>query len=157
MQANKLTRFDLHKHYLAIRRRMNANAVIVTEVMRSVQIPKEEAPKPEPIRVNAHKVIITSPSVREIVFITSRIMNVTPWDIMGKRRDRNVIDARHMAIYCAREVTNFSYPQLGRAFGGLDHSTVIHAARRISEIIKESHEMRAIAEAVIEEFNDDSL
>jgi len=154
MEANKVTKFDLHRHYVAVRRRMNANAVSVTELLQAVERPKED-PKPVPIRVDAHRIHIPSPSVREVVFIVGRMMNVSPWDIISKRRTAHVINARHMAIYVTKEVTNFSYPQIGKAFGGLDHSTCIHAVRRMQEMVATMPEIRAIAEAAITEFNDD--
>jgi len=157
MEANKVTKFDLHRHYVEVRRRMNANAVTVTELLHAVEQPKEEEAKPVPIRVNAHRIHIPSPSVREIVFIVGRMMNVSPWDIISKRRNAAVINARHMAIYCTKEVTNFSYPKIGKAFGGLDHTTCMHACKRMAEMVSTMPEIRAIAEAAIAEFNDDSV
>jgi len=62
-----------------------------------------------------------------------------------------------MAIYCTKEVTNFSYPQIGKAFGGLDHTTCMHACKRMQEMVSTMPEMRAIAQAAIAEFNDDSV
>lgn len=55
-------------------------------------------------------------------------------DLEGENRDKRVAQARQIAIYLARELTRSSFPQIGKEFGGRDHSTVIHAYRRVKEL-----------------------
>lgn len=52
-------------------------------------------------------------------------------DIRSERRDAPTVWARHVAMWLARETTCYSLPRLGRLFGARDHSTVLHAVRRI--------------------------
>jgi len=58
-------------------------------------------------------------------------------DLLSKRRSRSVARPRQLAMALSRELTNHSLPEIGEAFGGRDHTTVIHACRKISEL-KES-------------------
>ncbi len=55
-------------------------------------------------------------------------------DILSRRRNRTIARPRQMAMYLAKELTKHSYPEIGEAFGGRDHSTVIHACRKIAEL-----------------------
>ncbi len=58
-------------------------------------------------------------------------------DLLSKRRSRSVARPRQLAMALARELTNQSLPEIGEAFGGRDHTTVMHACRKINEL-KES-------------------
>ncbi len=55
-------------------------------------------------------------------------------DITGERRTRSIVRPRQIAMSLAKELTNHSLPEIGEAFGGRDHSTVIHACRKIEEL-----------------------
>ena len=55
-------------------------------------------------------------------------------DLLSKRRSRSVARPRQVAMALAKELTNHSLPEIGDAFGGRDHTTVIHACRRIREL-----------------------
>jgi chromosomal replication initiator protein len=55
-------------------------------------------------------------------------------DLLSKRRSRSVARPRQIAMALAKELTNHSLPEIGDAFGGRDHTTVIHACRRIKEL-----------------------
>jgi chromosomal replication initiator protein len=54
-------------------------------------------------------------------------------DLLSKRRSRSVARPRQMAMALAKELTNHSLPEIGDAFGGRDHTTVLHACRVINE------------------------
>ncbi len=54
-------------------------------------------------------------------------------DLLSKRRSRSVARPRQMAMALAKELTNHSLPEIGDAFGGRDHTTVLHACRVIAE------------------------
>ena len=56
-------------------------------------------------------------------------------DIIGQRRHRPLVTARQIAMYVFRELTELSYPAIAREFGGRDHTTVIHAVDKISELM----------------------
>ena len=59
-------------------------------------------------------------------------------DLLSKRRNRSVTRPRQIAMALAKELTNHSLPEIGDAFGGRDHTTVIHACRVVEEL-KKSH------------------
>ena len=53
-------------------------------------------------------------------------------ELRGRRRFRRVSRARAIALYLARELTGASYPEIGQRFGGMDHTSVIYAHRRVA-------------------------
>ena len=55
-------------------------------------------------------------------------------DLLSKRRSRSVARPRQVAMTLSKELTNHSLPEIGDAFGGRDHSTVIHANKKIAEL-----------------------
>jgi chromosomal replication initiator protein len=55
-------------------------------------------------------------------------------DMFSKKRTRNIVRPRQMAMYLAKELTDLSLPEIGQAFGGRDHTTVLHACRKIEEL-----------------------
>lgn len=57
-------------------------------------------------------------------------------DLLSKRRSRSIARPRQMAMALAKELTNHSLPEIGDHFGGRDHTTVIHACRKIKELIQ---------------------
>ena len=61
-------------------------------------------------------------------------------DLLSKRRSRSVARPRQMAMALAKELTNHSLPEIGDAFGGRDHTTVLHACRKIEQLREESHD-----------------
>ena len=63
-------------------------------------------------------------------------------DILSKRRSRSVARPRQMAMALAKELTNHSLPEIGDAFGGRDHTTVLHACRKIVQLREESHDIK---------------
>jgi chromosomal replication initiator protein len=63
-------------------------------------------------------------------------------DILSKRRSRSVARPRQVAMALAKELTNHSLPELGNLFGGRDHTTVLHACRKIEQLREESHDIK---------------
>ena len=63
-------------------------------------------------------------------------------DILSKRRSRSVARPRQMAMALSKELTNHSLPELGNQFGGRDHTTVLHACRKIEQLREESHDIK---------------
>jgi len=73
-------------------------------------------------------------SVDNIQKITADYYNIKLSDILSKRRSRSVARPRQMAMFLAKELTNYSLPEIGESFGGRDHTTVIHACKKINEL-----------------------
>lgn len=63
-------------------------------------------------------------------------------DILSKRRSRSVARPRQVAMALAKEITNHSLPEIGDAFGGRDHTTVLHACRKIAELSETDADIR---------------
>ncbi|MBY8309503.1 chromosomal replication initiator protein DnaA [Vibrio fluvialis] len=63
-------------------------------------------------------------------------------DLLSKRRSRSVARPRQLAMALSKELTNHSLPEIGDAFGGRDHTTVLHACRKIEQLREESHDIK---------------
>ena len=61
-------------------------------------------------------------------------------DLLSKRRSRSIARPRQMAMALAKELTNHSLPEIGDHFGGRDHTTVIHACRKVKELVLEGND-----------------
>jgi len=68
---------------------------------------------------------------------TADYFKVTIEDLCGPARGRAVVNARQVAMYLCRELTELSLPKIGQAFGGRDHTTVMHANRKVREQLTE--------------------
>jgi chromosomal replication initiator protein len=55
-------------------------------------------------------------------------------DLLSKKRNRSLARPRQLAMALAKELTNHSLPEIGDAFGGRDHTTVLHACRKVEEL-----------------------
>ncbi|UDG81107.1 Chromosomal replication initiator protein DnaA [Candidatus Hartigia pinicola] len=63
-------------------------------------------------------------------------------DLLSKRRSRSIARPRQMAMAIAKELTNHSLPEIGNAFGSRDHTTVLHACRKIEKLREENHDIK---------------
>jgi chromosomal replication initiator protein len=82
-----------------------------------------------------------------ILDATADMFGLSIEDLRGKSRSRPLVTARQIAMYVLREMTDFSYPAIGREFGDRDHTTVMHAVTKISKLMAER---RAIYDQVTE-------
>jgi chromosomal replication initiator protein len=81
---------------------------------------------------------------------TAQMFGWTIDDLCSKSRRRPLVTARQIGMYVFRELTDYSYPQIAREFGGRDHTTVMHAVEKITNLIAER---RQIYEQVTELIN----
>jgi len=72
-----------------------------------------------------------------IMMQTAAYFGVTVDDLCGSSRSRVLVTARQIAMYLCRELTDLSLPKIGQAFGGRDHTTVMHADRKIRQLMAE--------------------
>jgi chromosomal replication initiator protein len=79
-------------------------------------------------------------TVSGIIEAVARAHNLRSADITGSRRTRSLTGPRHIAMYLARKHTTLSFPELGREFGGRDHSTVQHGYRKVKRAIEDQHD-----------------
>jgi len=83
----------------------------------------------------------------QIIAATADYFNLTVEELNSKSRTRTLVTARQIAMYLLRELTDMSLPRIGAELGGRDHTTVIHAERKIRELMAER---RAIFNQVTE-------
>ena len=72
--------------------------------------------------------------IEDIQKIVARQFNVSRNDLLSNRRTRVIVRPRQVAMYLAKVMTPRSLPEIGRRFGGRDHTTVLHAVRKIEDI-----------------------
>ena len=77
-------------------------------------------------------------TVDRIIALVSEHFGITSADIKGSRRTRAISEPRQLAMFLARKHTEHSYPELGRKFGGKDHTTVLAACRKLEKLLKEN-------------------
>ncbi|MEQ4300566.1 chromosomal replication initiator protein DnaA [Plantactinospora sp. B6F1] len=73
----------------------------------------------------------------QIMISTADYFGVSLEDLRGQSRSRVLVNARQVAMYLCRELTDLSLPRIGQAFGGRDHTTVMHADRKIRQQMAE--------------------
>ena len=75
--------------------------------------------------------LVTMSNIQKVV---AEYYKIKVSDLLSKRRNRSVARPRQMAMALSKELTNHSLPEIGDAFGGRDHTTVLHACRKIKEL-----------------------
>jgi len=88
-------------------------------------------------------------NAQSIIEAVARYFDLKPEEFKSKKRNRDVSFPRQIAMYLCRELTDMSLPKIGDAFGGRDHTTVLHACERIVESIKNDSETRRAVEELI--------
>lgn len=78
----------------------------------------------------------------EIQRKVSEHFNIRLSEMVGPRRHRSIARPRQIAMYLSKELTNKSYPEIGRSFGGRDHTTVMHGIKQISKLQEMDEDMR---------------
>jgi chromosomal replication initiator protein len=73
--------------------------------------------------------------IEDIQRVVARQYNVSRSDLLSSRRTANVVRPRQVAMYLAKTLTLRSLPEIGRRFGGRDHTTVLHAVRKIEALV----------------------
>jgi chromosomal replication initiator protein len=92
-------------------------------------------------------------TIDDIVKIISKELNIKPSDIKSKKRTKNVVNARRIAIYLARNLTPNSMPQIAVYFGMKDHTAISHAMKKINEIIESDENFKVILEELSNKIN----
>lgn len=82
-------------------------------------------------------------TIARIQSVVAEYFQLRPEDLRAKRRTRAVAEARQIAMYLARELTDASLPKIGDEFGGRDHTTVLHGCEKIAASLQTDPELRA--------------
>lgn len=92
--------------------------------------------------------------IEDIQKIVARQFNVSKNDLLSNRRTRVIVRPRQIAMYLAKIMTPRSLPEIGRRFGGRDHTTVLHAVRKIESMTTEdqklAHEIELLKRLILE-------
>jgi len=83
-----------------------------------------------------------SVNVESIQNIVASYFNLNIQEMLSPRRSRSLARPRQIAMYLAKQHTTNSLPDIGRKFSNRDHTTVIHAVKKIDELIKKDNEIR---------------
>ena len=102
-----------------------------------------------PITIDTVHEVLTDPlrassvqiSIDAIQREVARYYNIRQTEMHSNRRSRNIVRPRQIAMYLAKNLTNCSYPQIGSRFGDRDHTTVMHAVRKIEDMMLEDRQM----------------
>jgi chromosomal replication initiator protein len=81
-------------------------------------------------------------SIDNIQRVVADYYKIKVSDLLSKRRSRSVARPRQVAMSLSKELTNHSLPEIGDAFGGRDHTTVLHACRKIKELRESDADIR---------------
>ncbi len=80
-------------------------------------------------------------SIEDIQRKVAEHYNIKLADLVGQKRVRTIARPRQVAMYLAKQMTTRSLPEIGRRFGGRDHTTIMHGVRKIEELCAEDHGM----------------
>jgi len=80
------------------------------------------------------------PTAGDIIEYTANYFNLTPEDIKGKDRQANIALARHTAMYLVKKITNLTPKEIGKEFGGMDRTSVMHGDEKVKMKIAEDKE-----------------
>jgi len=94
------------------------------------------------------KKVITMEDIQDVV---ARRFQVKISELKSKRKTKTVVHPRQIAMYLSRELTDASFPEIGREFGGKDHTTIIHACRQIEKAIKRDDGLRTTVDSLKDE------
>jgi len=72
-------------------------------------------------------------SIEDITKVVCSQLNVKLPEIKSNKKNKNIVEARQVAMFLAREMTNASFPDIGEKIGGRDHSTVIYSFNKIKK------------------------
>ena len=123
-----------------IARRIQANIRELEGALRRVIVTTQFSKRPITIEstkdalkdmISAHAKMITLDNIQRTV---AKYYNVKIQDLTGSRRTRSIARPRQIAMALAKELTSHSLPEIGESFGGRDHTTVLHAVRKIEEL-----------------------
>jgi len=102
--------------------------------------------------IHEQKKIITIDNIQRMV---SERFQVKIVELKSKRRTKNLVYPRQIGMYLSRQLTNLSFPEIGKSFGGKDHSTVIHACKHIEKEKKENFNLRTTLESLAQHLKEE--
>jgi len=83
--------------------------------------------------------------------------NLEMSELVSKKRNKQVVFPRQVAMFLCRKITDASFPQIGDQFGGRDHTTVIHAVEKIEKEVNDNSELAATLDELSQRLNSNHL
>lgn len=93
-------------------------------------------------------------TVEKIIDEVARTFGITGDDIRSSKRNSNISNARQIAIYAVREITDLSMNLIGEEFGGRDHSTIVYAIKQIEKNMAKDPKLKSTVEDIIKNIRD---
>jgi chromosomal replication initiator protein len=91
--------------------------------------------------------------IDDIIRKVAETFKVSSYDIKSKKRNASISRARNIAMYLCRELTSASTTEIGLSFGGKDHTTIIHACKKINDCMKEDELLRSTIESIVKDLS----
>lgn len=110
------------------------------------------------LATEALKDIISNRATKQVTIeliqeIVANYFNLKVEDFKSSRRTKNIAYPRQIAMYLSRKLTDMSLPKIGEEFGGRDHTTVIHAYEKISEMVSKDDNLKSTIEILTKKIN----
>ena len=117
--------------------------IIAHSVLQHIEITEESVNRILEDIIEKKPPIISIDSIQKNV---AKYFNIPQIELKSKKRNRSILLPRHIAMYLSRRLTKVSLPDIGRDFGGKDHTTIIHACNKIEKEIKKDENLKKIIE-----------
>ncbi|MDX8412565.1 MAG: chromosomal replication initiator protein DnaA [Mariprofundales bacterium] len=111
---------------------------------KTIDIPLARNILPDLLNIKTKKI-----TIEDIQTLVSDFYSIRIADIKGIKRKKNIVLPRQIAMYISKEMTTMSLPEIGEAFGGKDHTTVLYAVRKIETKRKEDHDFKIDIDRII--------
>ena len=95
-------------------------------------------------------------TIEQITNITAEKFDLKAEDVLSKKRTQNIALTRQVAMYLSRMLTDYSLPKIGEEFGGRDHTTVLHAFKKIDNMIAQDNDFKHRIELIKNEILDNT-
>ena len=99
---------------------------------------------PQPVAAKSHKMLC-----RRVISLVAKHSALSVSELRGKSRRQAVADARGLTMYLIRRLASISYADVGRLFGNRDHTTVLHACRKVETQLKSDHNLRLTVDELL--------
>jgi len=94
-------------------------------------------------------------TIDQIQKVVCKYFNISLSDLKNKRRLKNIIAPRQVAMYLSRELTESSFPEIGGKFGGKDHTTILHAYDKIKKEIITNKNTKQVVDIILDNLKND--
>jgi chromosomal replication initiator protein len=127
--------------------KMLGYAELVNKIL-TVQIAQEQ------LRDTFNSPLSGTISIETVQKVIADHYGISVSDIKSKKRDRKFVIPRQIALYIARKLTEYSFPELGNEFGGRDHTTAMHSYDKVEEQLKTDSSLNATIQLLMREVKD---